>query len=214
MSRSRQPSINSQTYAIPNGTSPLTAGESELQFNHEEEEEGQEFSDTNSSYQESVNDQTPNNEPSHLDDFDSVTYLHDSIMTAMDVSLQWNKLLANQTHTSGVLKSKYQEVSSLLETSETELIHYKKDFESGVVMISNLMKDLNGISKKLHRLETEFSKDWMVEFQQAKDKVMGGMDLQKDIREMQQQQQQRRSKATGDSNITPTDIEGDEEIYI
>lgn len=197
MSRSRQPSINSQNYAIVdpslftgNNSSSSSSGGRGIsvsdQSNSSNDQDQSDSSDSYSSYQESSveGDETNNHEIAEDSMFDPVSYLHDSIMSAMDVSLEWNTLLAKQARTSGLLKSKYHEVTSLIDTTEEELIQYKADFERGLGVISDVMKDLNLISRKLESLEMEFKKEWPVEYQQGKEKVEGIMNLQRDISEM------------------------------
>ncbi|KAH3679890.1 hypothetical protein WICMUC_000633 [Wickerhamomyces mucosus] len=190
----RQPSINSQTFAINEPEvieGSISSNGENVTLNDEEEDL------STDSYQDSDIDESETM-------FDPVKYIHSALMNAMDVSMDWNKSMVIQAQTSGVLKNKEFELINLLDKSQNDLIEYKKNFEEGFEVVRNLVKDLKQTKKKLDLLTEQFKSRYPIEYSQSKDKILQ-VNLQSEINENDKSKRE---------NKTNEDDNEDDEIYI
>ncbi|CCH41963.1 hypothetical protein BN7_1502 [Wickerhamomyces ciferrii] len=143
----RQPSINSQTFAVP-----------ETEVSDVEEM-------STDSYQDSIDEDHETRE------FDPVEYLNDSLENAL-TSMEMNRSMVIQAQTSGALKGKELELIQLQQEAEERLLQFQKRFKDGLKTLRQVVKDLKWTQQHVSGIRKHLETNHPIEYSQSRDKIL------------------------------------------
>lgn len=170
--RSRSPSVNSQSYAIP------IPEEIEEQLS----EESSSFDDSDSvdtneerilgralpeSGQHAFSQDSQEFEPM----LDVSKHIFDSLMQAID-SADFSEAISLQTKTSAIVNSKSTELRQLIEEAKIRFSHFKGRFEKGSLTAKNIRNNLNYSRDKIEKINSLVRTSYPIEFNEAREKIL------------------------------------------
>ncbi|CAR29434.1 hypothetical protein ZYGR_0AD01160 [Zygosaccharomyces rouxii] len=170
--RSRSPSVDSQSYAIP------MPEEIEEQLS----EESSSFDDSNSvesnedqilgralpeSGQHAFSQDSQEFEPM----LDVSKHIFDSLMQAID-SADFSEAISLQTKTSAVINSKSTELKQLIDETKVRFSQFKERFEKGSLTAKNIRGNLRYSKDKIEKINALVRTSYPIEFNEAREKIL------------------------------------------
>lgn len=170
--RSRSPSVNSQSYAIP------MPEEIEEQLT----EESSWLDDSNSaeSNEEQILGRAPPESGQRAFSQDSQDFepmldvskhIFDSLMQAID-SADFSEAISLQTKTSAVINSKSTELKQLVDETKVKFGQFKERFEKGSLTSKNIRNNLQYSKDKTEKINALVRTNYPIEFNEAREKIL------------------------------------------
>ncbi|QEU61394.1 Kxd1 [Kluyveromyces lactis] len=168
--RSRTPSIDSRNYAIPEAD--YLPADIDIERNGVSESDDSFDDDAQSSLFPTESSGTLwMNQIQDTPMFDSSKFLFESVNNAIN-DIDFSESLAIQAKTSALINSKSRELKGLIKQLQEKLDYYNERFKRGAVVSSQLKVNLQMLSKRIATLDDLFSKQFPIEYNQSKEKVM------------------------------------------
>lgn len=169
--RSRSPSVDSQSYAIPmpEEIEEELIESSSIEDSNSEESHEDEILDRAlpESGQHAFSQDSQEFEPM----LDVSKYIFESLMQAID-SADFSESISLQTKTSAVINSKSTELRQLVEEARARFGHFKERFEKGSLVAKNIRNNLNYSRDKTERINALVRTNYPIEFNEAREKVL------------------------------------------
>ncbi|KAL3236537.1 Kxd1p [Nakaseomyces bracarensis] len=181
VTRSRTPSVDTQSYSIAEPEHMDDIDDSDTSNNSEERgsegsgcsisvsESAEEFLDemvptTSTSFK-------PNDTPDPGTIFDISKYVFESLKQAIDSS-DFSDALALQTKTSAVINAKSLELKQLIDETKVRLPELQEKFKKGQETSKNIKRNIEQSRNRIETINALLQTDHPIEFNQARDKIL------------------------------------------
>lgn len=179
--RSRTPSVDTQSYSIaePEQLEDVDDSESSSNNNSDGGESVSDESSVSDSAEEFLDEMVPttstsfrpNDTPDPGTIFDISKYVFESIKQAIDES-DFSEALALQTKTSAVINAKSLELKQLIDETKIRLPELQEKFKKGQLTSKNIKRNLEQSRSRIETINALLQTDHPIEFNQARDKIL------------------------------------------
>ncbi|CDO94977.1 unnamed protein product [Kluyveromyces dobzhanskii CBS 2104] len=168
--RSRAPSIDSRNYAI--SEADYLPAEAEIHRDDvSESDDSYDANDRGSLLPAESSGTLWMNQIQDTPMFDSSKFLFESLNNSIN-NIDFSESVAIQAKTSALINSKSRELKSLMKQLQEKLDYYDKRFKRGATVSTQLKVNLQMLSKRIATLSELFAKQFPIEYNQSKEKVM------------------------------------------